>query len=160
MKNYYFPHAGDVSTEHLRFSSVSNVIKAGNGFFSGLLFALATMASVTKRLLRKIESRERHANCCYVNTLIASIVVSPKVPSLKEKYLVVVPRSVDNGDMIEIHIKYHRLHSSEIVKPRPITKARQIQSKRNLDYFSFTRLECVLLSSNAIIVKRLHFRRV
>ena len=45
----------------------------------------------------------------------------PRVPSLK-----VIPRSVDNGCMIEIHVRYHRLHSSEIVKLRPITKARQI----------------------------------
>ena len=37
----------------------------------------------------------------------------------------VIPRSVDNGCMIEIHVRYHRRHSSEIVKLRPITKARQ-----------------------------------
>ena len=96
------------------------------------------------------------------------VVVWPKVPSLEEKSLVVVPRSVNKGGMIEIHIKYHRLYSSGIVRPRPITKARQMcvqtktrqlcaqtkarqmQSKRNLDFFSYTRLECVLLSSNAI----------
>ena len=51
--------------------------------------------------------------------------VSPRVPSLKES-LVVIPRSVDNGCMIEIHVRYHQHHSSEIVKLRPITKARQI----------------------------------
>ena len=51
--------------------------------------------------------------------------VSPRVPSLK-----VIPRSVDNGCMIEIHVRYHRRHSSEIVKPRPIMKARQMQKKR------------------------------
>ena len=37
----------------------------------------------------------------------------------------VIPRSVDNGCMIKIHVRYHRRHSSEIVKLRPITKARQ-----------------------------------
>lgn len=65
--------------------------------------------------------------------LIARVVISPRstVPSLKEKSFAVVPRSVDNGGMIEIHIKYHRLYSGEFVKPRPITKARQmcIQTK-------------------------------
>ena len=34
VKNCYFPHTGDVSTEHLRSSSVSNVIKAVTAFFS------------------------------------------------------------------------------------------------------------------------------
>ena len=33
VKNCYSPHAGDVSTEHLRSSSVSNVIKAVTAFF-------------------------------------------------------------------------------------------------------------------------------
>ena len=42
------------------------------------------------------------------------------------KSLAVIPRSVDNGCMIEIHVRYHRRHSSEIVKLRPITKARQV----------------------------------
>ena len=88
--------------------------------------ARATIANVTKRLLLKIESRERLANCWYVNTLIARVGVSPRVPSLKKESLVVILRSVDHGDMIEIHVRYHRRHSSEFVKPRPITKARQM----------------------------------
>ena len=33
VKNFYFPHAGDVSTKHLRSSSVSNVIKPVTAFF-------------------------------------------------------------------------------------------------------------------------------
>ena len=58
------------------------------------------------------------------------------------KSLVVVPRSVDNGGMIEIHIRNHRRHSSEIVKPRPITKARQmwVQTKSRFFFFSNARL--------------------
>ena len=39
VKNCYFSHAGDISTEDLRSSSISNVIKTGNnGFFNSLLF--------------------------------------------------------------------------------------------------------------------------
>ena len=63
-----------VSTEHLRSSSVSNVIKAVKAVKAFLTFhylARSTKANVTKRLLRKIESRERLANSWYVNTLIA-----------------------------------------------------------------------------------------
>ena len=37
VKKCYFPHEGDVSTEHLRSSSVSNVIKAVTAFFYGSL---------------------------------------------------------------------------------------------------------------------------
>ena len=33
VKNYSSPHVGDVSTDHLRSSSVSNVIKAVTAFF-------------------------------------------------------------------------------------------------------------------------------
>ena len=40
VKNCYFPHAGDISAEHLRSSSVSNVIKASNGFLNGSLFGV------------------------------------------------------------------------------------------------------------------------
>ena len=72
VKNCYFPHAGDVSTEYLRSSSVSNVIKAVKAVTVYYL-ARATIANFTKRLLRKIESRERLANCWYVNTLIARV---------------------------------------------------------------------------------------
>ena len=36
------------------------------------------------------------------------------MPSLKKKSPVVIPRSVDNGCMIEIHVRYHRRHSSKI----------------------------------------------
>ena len=46
------------------------------------------------------------------------------------KSLVVIPRCVDNGCMIEIHVRCHRRYSSEIVKLRAITKARQMQKKR------------------------------
>ena len=61
VKNCYFPHAGDVSTEYLRSSSVSlgfKCHKGRNGFFYRFHYlARATIANVTKRLLRKIESR-------------------------------------------------------------------------------------------------------
>ena len=79
--------------------------------------------------------------CWNVNTLIARAGVSPNVPSLKEKSLVVVHRSVDSGGMIEIHVRYHRRHSSEIVKPSPIRKTRQmcVQLKSRV-FFSNTRL--------------------
>ena len=33
------------------------------------------------------------------------------MPSLKEESLVVIPRSDDNGGMIEIHVRYYRRHS-------------------------------------------------
>ena len=60
VKNCYFPHAGNVSTEHLRSSSVSNdmkAIKAVTAFLTVPYLARVTIANVTKRLLRKIESR-------------------------------------------------------------------------------------------------------
>ena len=62
VKKCYFLHAGDVSTEHLRSSSVSNVTKAVTAFLTVHYLARATIANVTKRFLRKIESRERLAN--------------------------------------------------------------------------------------------------
>ena len=123
VKNCYFSHAGYVSTGHLRSSLVSNVIMAVTASLTDQYLACATIAKVTKQSLRKIESRVRHANCWYVNTLIARFGVLPMVPSLKEKSLVVVACSVDIGGMIE---RYHRRHSSETVKLRPITKASQM----------------------------------
>ena len=124
--NSYFPMQETFLTEHLRSSLVSYAITAVTASLTDQYLARATIAKVTKQSLRKIESRERHANCSYVNTLIARIGVSPIVPSLKEKSFLVVPRSVDTGGMNEIHIRYHRRHSNEIVLPRPITKARQM----------------------------------
>ena len=59
VKKCYFPHAGDVSTEHLRSPSVSSVMKVVTGFLTVHHLARATIANVTKRLLRKIESRVR-----------------------------------------------------------------------------------------------------
>ena len=82
VRNCYFPHTGDVSTEHFRSSLVSNVIKAVTAFLTVYCLARGTIANATKRLLRKIESREMLANCWYVNTLIARFGVSPRVPSL------------------------------------------------------------------------------
>ena len=111
---------------------------------------LFLIANITKRLLHKNESRERLANCWYVNTLIAHVGVLHRVPSLKEESLVVIPRSVDNGGMIEIHLRYHRCHSSEFVKPRPITKPRQmcVQMKaRQLYVQSKARRLCVQTKS-------------
>ena len=49
VKNCYFPHAGDVSTEHLRSSSVLNVIKAVKAvtnFLTVHYLAGATIANV------------------------------------------------------------------------------------------------------------------
>ena len=117
VKNCYFPHAGDVSTEHFRSSSFSNVTKAVTAFLTVNYLARATRANVTKRLLRKIKSHKRHANCWNVNhDAHCPRWVSPRVPSLKEDSLAVIPLSVYNGCMIEIHVRYRRHHSSEIVK--------------------------------------------
>lgn len=87
--------------------------------------------NVTKRSLREIESRDKLVKYWYVNKIIACIGVSPWVPSLKEKSLV-FSLFVDNDGMIEIHTRYHRRHSSKIVKPRPISKQGKCVSKRNL----------------------------
>ena len=115
--------------------------KGCNGFFNGSLFgacydskrhkAIAAQDRITRKTCKLLVCQYDHCPRW----------VSPRVPSLKEESLVVITRSVDNGGMIEIHIRYHRRYSSEIVKPRPITKARQMcvqtkarqmQSKRNL----------------------------
>ena len=96
--------------------------------------ARATIANVTKRLLSKIESRERLANMpdMSIRSLHTRVGASPRVPSLKEKSAVVIPRSIDNDGMIEIHVKYHRRRSSEFVKPRPIKKAKNQSHSRIL----------------------------
>ena len=44
----------------------------------------------------------------------------------------VIPRSVDNGGMIEIRIRYHQRHLNKVVKPRPIIKARQMCAQTRL----------------------------
>ena len=120
MKNCYLPRARDILAQHLWSSSVSNATKAFMAFSMVHYLVHATIANVSKRLLCKIESQERLANCWYC------IGVSPRVSSLKEKSLVLVPHSVDSGGMIKIQIRYHRGYSSEIVKPTPIMKARQM----------------------------------
>ena len=100
--------------------------KGRNGLFNGSLFGACYHSKRHKAIVAK-----DLANCWYVNTLIVRVGIPRRVPSLKEESLVVIPRSFDNGGMIEIHVRYQRRHSSEIVKLRPITKARQtcIQTK-------------------------------
>ena len=88
MKNCYFPHTGDISTEHLPSLLVANVIKAVKAvtaFLAVHYLATATIPNVTKRLLCKIELPAREY-------LVA---------------VVVIPRSVDNSGTIEVHVRYH-----------------------------------------------------
>ena len=47
VKNCYFPHVGDVTTEHLQSSSVSNAMKAVTAFITVHYLARATIANVT-----------------------------------------------------------------------------------------------------------------
>ena len=132
-KKCYFLHAGDFSTEHLQ-SSVSNVKNAVTAFLTVHGFARATIPRYDSKRHKAVVAQDRFAPktckllvCQYTH---CPRWVSPRVPSLKEASLVVIPSSVDNGGMIEIHVRYHRRRSSGIVKLRPITKARQMQNKR------------------------------
>ena len=60
VKKCYFPHRGDVSTEQIRSSSVSNVIKAVTAFFFGSLIgacydskrhkAIVTQDRITRKI--------------------------------------------------------------------------------------------------------------
>ena len=87
VKNCYFPHSGDVSTEHLWSSSVSNVIKAVTAFFYCSLIgacydskrhkAVVAQDQITRKTYELMVCQYAHRPCW----------VSPRVPSLKESLL-------------------------------------------------------------------------
>ena len=102
VKNCHFPHAGDVSTEHLRSSSVSNVIqavKAVTAFFYGLLIGASYDSKRHKAIVAQDRITRKTCELMVCQYAHCPRWVSPRVPSLK-----VIPRSVDNGCMIEIHV--------------------------------------------------------
>ena len=129
-----------VSTKHLRSSSVSNVIKAVTAFFFyGPLIGACYDSKRHKAIVAQDRITQKTCELMVCRYAHCPRWVSPRVPSLKESLLrYVIPRSVDNGCMIEIHVRYHRRHSSEIIKLRPITKARQIAEETKSRFFLAT----------------------
>ena len=109
-----------------RTSSVFNSFKYDKGrngfFFNGSLIGACYDSKRHKAIVAQDRITQKTCELMVCRYAHCPRWVSPRVPSLKESLLrYVIPRSVDNGCMIELTD-----HSSEIVKLRPITKARQI----------------------------------
>ena len=89
---------GDVSTEHLRSSLVSNVIKAGNSFFNDSLFG--TCYDSKCRIAIVVQNQIIRKTCKLLACQYAHCPhwVLLRVPSLKKMSLVVVVPHSFNSD--------------------------------------------------------------
>ena len=86
VKNCHFPHAGDVSTEHLRSSSVSNVIKAVKAvtaFFYGSLIGASYDSKRHKAIVAQDQITRKTCKWMVCQYAHCPRWVSPRVPSLK-----------------------------------------------------------------------------
>ena len=109
-----------------------------------------TIANVRKGLLRKMESRERLANCWYVNGLIVRVGSRVECERLKEESVVVTPCFVEDSGMIEMHVMFHLRHWCEIVKLRPIRKGGKCRRNEMTISLRYRRLKlrCAIVERN------------